>query len=122
MADEHPGTGRIEPSFRYGSAIMIGVIAGFSLAFLTSWAANPVPWGFNDLFGLVPLVLGVILELASVWILLDPRSLELTHYRRAIRLFKAGVVLVGVGVTLAIAVDFVAVTDHFSAGGGGTGH
>jgi hypothetical protein len=122
MADQHPGTERIEPSFRYGSAIMIGVIAGFSLAFLTNWAANPIPWGRNDLFGLVPLVLGVILELASVWMLLDHRSLELRRYQRAIRSFKIGVVLVGLGVTLAILVDFVAVTEHFSPGSGGTGH
>jgi hypothetical protein len=122
MADQHPGAERIEPSFRYGSAIMIGVIAGFSLAFLTNWAANPIPWGWNDLFGLVPLVFGVILELASVWMLLDHRSLELRRYQRAIRAFKTGVVLVGLGVTLAILVDFVFVTEHFSPGGGGTGH
>jgi hypothetical protein len=121
--EQHPaGTERIEPSFRYGSAIMVGVLAGFSLAFLTNWAANPIPWGRNDLFGLVPLCLGVVLELAAVWMLLDHRSLELPRYQRAISAFKAGVVLVGIGVTLAIAVDFVAVTDHFSAGGGGTGH
>ncbi len=122
MAEEHSGAERIESSFRYGSAIMVGVLAGFSLAFLTNWAANPLPWGWRDLFGLVPLVLGVILELAAVWMLLDPRCLELARYRRAIGVFKAGVVLVGIGVTLAIAVDFVAVTDHFSAGSGGGGH
>jgi hypothetical protein len=121
--EQHPAdTERIEPSFRYGSAVMVGVLAGFSLAFLTNWAGNPLPWGWNDLFGLVPLVLGVILELAAVWMLLDHRSLELRRYQRAIGAFKAGVVLVGVGVALAILVDFVAVTDHFAAGGGGTGH
>ena len=120
MAEEHSGAERIESSFRYGSAIMVGVLAGFSLAFLTNWAANPLPWGWRDLFGLIPLVLGVILELAAVWMLLDPRCLELARYRRAIGVFKAGVVLVGIGVTLAIAVD-LSPSRSFLAGSGG-GH
>jgi hypothetical protein len=119
---EHHDPARIEPSFRYGSAIMIGVLSGFSLAFLTNWAANPIPWNWNDLFGVIPLVVGVVLELVAVWMLLDPRTLELARYRRAIRFFMTGMVLVGIGVCLAIIVDFVAMTEQFKAPGGGTGH
>jgi hypothetical protein len=106
---------RIESSFRYGSAIMIGVLTGFSLAFLTAWAANPIPWGWKDIPALAPLVVGVILQLVAVWRLLDPRSLERIRYERAIRYFMAGMILVGIGVALGITVDFIVVSDHFMA-------
>jgi hypothetical protein len=104
---------RIDASFRYGSTIIIGVLTGFSLAFLTAWAANPIPWGLKDLPAIAPLVAGIVLELVAVWMLLDPRSLELPRYRRAVRWFMSGVVLVGIGVTMAIVVDLVALTENF---------
>jgi hypothetical protein len=113
---------RVEPSFRYGSTIIIGVLAGFSLAFLTAWASNPLPWGAKDLPAVASLVAGVICELAAVWKLLDPRSLEMKVYMRAIHFFRAGVVLVGIGVALAIAVDYVTISNNFQAGVGGAGH
>jgi hypothetical protein len=123
MAEQGPGTiERIEPSFRYGSTIIIGVLAGFSLAFLTAWASNPLPWGLKDLPAVVALVIGVIFELAAVWILLDPRSLELPVYRRSIRYFRIGVVLVGIGVALGIAVDYVTVSNNFQAPATAAGH
>jgi uncharacterized membrane protein YczE len=121
-ADERNMPERIEPSFRYGSTIIIGVLAGFSLAFLTAWASNPLPWGIKDLPGVVALVIGVVFELAAVWILLDPRSLELPVYRRSIRYFRIGVVLVGIGVALGIAVDYVTVSNNFQAPAAATGH
>jgi hypothetical protein len=113
---------RIEPSFRYGSTIIIGVLTGFSLAFLTAWASNPLPWGVKDIPAVVALVAGVVFELAAVWILLDPSSLELPVYRRAIRHFRVGVVLVGIGVALGIAVDYVTVSENFQAPASAAGH
>jgi hypothetical protein len=113
---------RIEPSFRYGSTIIIGVIAGFSLAFLTAWAANPIPWGLKDCPSVAALVIGMIFEISAVWILLNPESLELPVYRRAIRLFRIGMVLVGIGVALGIGVDYVSTTSTFQPPIGGSGH
>jgi hypothetical protein len=118
----NPPPDRVEPSFRYGSTIIIGVLAGFSLAFLTAWASNPLPWGAKDLPAVVALVAGVIFELAAVWKLLDPRSLEMKIYMRAIHYFRTGVVLVGVGVALAIAVDYVTISNNFQPGVHGAGH
>ncbi len=123
MAQQDPApVERIDSSFRYGSTIIIGVLAGFSLAFLTSWAANPVPWGIKDLPSLAALVAGVTLELAAVWILLDPASLELAVYRRVILLFRIGVVLVIVGAALGIGVDYITVSTTFQAPTAGGGH
>ena len=106
---------RIESSFRYGSAIIIGVLTGFSLSFLTAWAANPIPWGLKDLPAVVSLVVGVLLEIVAVCILLNPRSLEMAVYRRSIRFFTVGLILVGVGVASGILVDFIWVSENFRA-------
>ena len=122
MTDQPASPDRIEPSFRYGSAITIGVLTGFSLAFLTSWAASPLPWGWKDLPGVVLLVAGVVLQVVGVWKLLDVRSLELRQYKRAMRFFMAGMILVGIGVALGIIVDFVAVSSNFAAPLGGGKH
>jgi hypothetical protein len=123
MAEDKPQpVERIEASFRYGSNIIIGVIAGFSLAFLTAWATNPLPWGLKDLPSVITLVLGVIFEIAAVWILLDPSSLELRVYRRAIRYFRIGIVFVSIGVALGIFVDYVTVSGTFQSGVGAAGH
>lgn len=122
MGDAQAGHDRIDSSFRYGSTIIIGVLTGFSLAFLTAWAANPIPWGFKDLPAIVPLVAGIVLELVAVSMLLDPRSLELARYRRAVRWFMTGVVLVGIGVTMAIVVDFIWISENFVPAASGGGH
>jgi hypothetical protein len=122
MSNQDAGQDRIEPSFRYGSTIIIGVLTGFSLAFLTAWASNPIPWGAKDLPAVICLVVGVIFEIAAVWRLLDPRSIVLAAYLHTIRLFRIGVVFVGIGVAFGIAVDYVTVSSTFQSPLGGAGH
>lgn len=122
MSDPKDAPAQLEPSFRYGSTIIIGVLTGFSLAFLTAWASNPLPWGTKDLPAVVALVAGVIFEIAAVWRFLDPRSLQLPVYLHAIKLFRIGVILVGIGVALAIAVDYIAVSQSFQPPLAGPGH
>ncbi len=39
----------IKAVFRNGSVTVVGVIVGFSLAYLTSWASRPSPWELHDL-------------------------------------------------------------------------
>src|SRR5258707_11137944 len=95
MSDEAPQ--RIEAVFRNGSVTVVGVIVGFSLTYLTSWASNPSPWQLHDLIGIVPLAAGVILQLFSLSALLHTNSLERPVYDRAVRLFLIGLVLVCVG-------------------------
>jgi hypothetical protein len=102
---------RIEPSSRHGSATAVGVLAGFSLTFLTAWAANPLPWGLRDLHGIVPLVAGATREINAVAVLLDPRSLDLRNYFRAMRILLSGLVPVALGVAAAIVVDVIAVAE-----------
>ncbi len=95
----------IDATFRNGSVAVVGVLSGFSLTFLTAWAANPLPWQLHDLAGLLPLTLGIGLQLVALAALLHPNSLERARYDRAIRIFLAGLLLVGLGVVVVIALD-----------------
>lgn len=103
---------RIEAVFRNGSVTVVGVVAGFSLTFLTAWAANPLPWQLHDLFGIGPLIVGIAFQLVSLAVLLHPNSLERRRYDRAVRLFLIGLVLVAAGVVIAIGIDALKVAER----------
>jgi uncharacterized membrane protein len=96
---------QIEAVFRNGSVTVVGVIVGFSLTFLTSWASAPTPWQIHDLLGLVPLVIGVVLQLFALSALLHTDSLERPIYERAVRLFLIGLVLICIGLVGVITID-----------------
>ncbi|MBZ0228342.1 MAG: hypothetical protein K8F58_07805 [Bauldia sp.] len=100
------GPERIEAVFRTGSITVVGFLVAFSLGFLTAWGANPLPWGPKDLPPFAAIVAGLVFEVVALALLLSPDSLELPRYRRAIRIFLIGLVLVAIGVVGALAVDF----------------
>lgn len=109
--DEPAEPGEISATFRNGSVTVVGVLAAFSLGFLTAWAANPVPWGIKDSFALVPIVIGVGFQMWALAALLDYRSLRLPRYRRATTHFMIGLMLVGIGVVVALAVDVITISE-----------
>ncbi len=112
MSDPEPERRAIEAVFRNGSVTAVGVLTGFSLTFLTAWAANPLPWQLHDLFGIVPLAAGIVFELIALAGLLHPDSLERVRYDRAVRFFLIGLVLVGCGVALAVGIDALTVAER----------
>ena len=112
MSDPEADSGAIEAVFRNGSVTVVGVLAGFSLTFLTAWAANPLPWQLHDLIGIVPLAAGIVFQLVALAALLHPNSLQRARYDRAIRIFLIGLVLVGCGVALAIGIDAFLVAER----------
>jgi hypothetical protein len=117
MNDERPQVQqpeKIEALFRNGSVTVVGVIVGFSLTFLTAWATNPLPWSLYDLYGVLPLVAGILLQVISLAALLRTDSLEVVRYRRAIRLFLIGLGFVSLGVAIAIGVDAMGAIDRSS--------
>jgi hypothetical protein len=114
MSDERPETQepeKIEAVFRNGSVTVVGVVGAFSLTFLTTWAANPLPWHLRDLFGIAPLIVGIIFQLVSLAAMLRTDALEIWRYRRAVNQFLIGLTLVSIGVAIAIAVDVIAVVE-----------
>ncbi len=112
MSDREAPRRDIEAVFRNGSVTVVGVLAGFSLTFLTAWAANPLPWQLHDLFGIVPLAVGIVFQLISLAALLRPDSLIRDRYDRAIRIFLIGLVLVSIGVAAAIVADAVTIAER----------
>jgi hypothetical protein len=105
MKDQPPDSSEaetIEAVFRNGSVTVVGVVVGFSLTFLTTWAANPLPWSLDDLYGIVPLAAGIAFQLVALAAMLRTDSLVAWRYRRAVRYFLIGVVLVSVGVVIAL--------------------
>ena len=100
-----PAIAQIDPTFRSGSLTAIGIMVGFSLGFLTRWAAVPGAWSKADFSALAAIVIGIALQIVSLAMLLSVESLILANYNRMIRIFLAGLVLVSVGVVLAVFVD-----------------
>lgn len=93
---------RVEGIFRSGSMTAIGVVLGFSLAFLVRWSGLPGRWETSDLFAVTAITLGVALQIKALVDLLAVKSLIVVNYERAVRIFVAGIVSVAVGVVAAI--------------------
>lgn len=93
---------KVEGIFRSGSITAIGVVLGFSLAFLSRWSALPGSWRNSDLFAVAAITLGVALQIKSLVDLLAVRSVIVFHYERAVRTFVAGLILAALGVVVAV--------------------
>jgi hypothetical protein len=98
---------RIDSTFRNGSITAIGVVVGFSLGFLSRWAALPGDWMPSDLVSVALITLGLALQVKSLADLLLVSSLQLKRYNRSIRIFLAGLILVSLGVVFAVFADLL---------------
>ncbi|MCD6070597.1 MAG: hypothetical protein K0S42_1113 [Microvirga sp.] len=96
---------RIDSIFRSGSITAIGVVAGFSLGFLSRWAALPGEWTPSDLVSVALITLGLALQVKALADLLLVSSLQLKRYNRSVRFFLTGLILVGLGVVFAVFAD-----------------
>ena len=103
---------RIEILFRNGTITVVGIVLSFSLGFLTTWASNPVPWQQNHLVGILPIILGILLQMKSLLDLLRYESLFRSVHSRAVRHFLIGLVLTFVGVAAAILIDLTEVAER----------
>lgn len=108
MEPEKPET--IDSTFRNGSLTVVGIILGFSLTFLSRWAANPNDWSRFDVIPLVPLTLGICFQLKAFASLMRRDSLLVTNYDRATRIFMIGLIVLAIGVAIALANDIIGVS------------
>lgn len=104
-APRDPPEARIDATFRNGSMTVVGVLAAFSLGFLTQWTDDPKPWHRIDLAAVLPMVAGTVAQLLALKRLLHPDALRVPYYMRAIRLFLCGLVLLATGVLIGVAHD-----------------
>ena len=96
----------VETIFRNGTLTVVGIVLAFSLGFVTHWAANPIPWQEADILALVPLLIGITLQIRSLSLLLQHWCLKRRCFDSANRIFMAGLILTAGGVMLAILLDF----------------
>jgi hypothetical protein len=102
-----PEIARIDSTFRNGSLTAIGVVVGFSLGFLSRWAGLPGEWSRSDLLAVFAITIGIVLQIKALADLLSVKSLILSRYNRAIRIFLAGLILVALGTGAAIFADLM---------------
>jgi len=105
--DESAPPLEIEAIFRSGSLTAISVMLGFSLGFLSRWGGLPGEWAKSDVFAVIAITLGIILQIKALIDLLSVKSLILVRYERAIRIFVTGLILVALGVTAAIFAELI---------------
>ncbi len=110
------GEPRVDANFRNGTVTAISVLLGFSLSFLTRWAGYPGDWSVADLVGLITITAGIGAQVWSLARLLSVQSLVLANHDRIVRMFLAGLVLVGAGVLLAIVGGLVGLGRNVLAG------
>ena len=106
LDNQDPKEDLIEPVFRNGTVTTVGILLAFSLGFVTHWAANPIPWQTYHLVAVLPILVGIALQMRALSLLLDIKSLQRRVYERANRIFIAGLVFTACGVGLAILLDF----------------
>ena len=100
----------IETIFRNGTLTVVGIVLAFSLGFVTHWAANPIPWQPQDGFALLPMLVGIVLQIRALSYLLKHDCLRKRAFERANRIFMLGLILTSGGVILAILLDFFEVS------------
>ena len=103
--DREGANGRIDATFRNGSVTAVGIILGFSLGFLSQWAANPIAWSKVDIAAAIPIIVGIVLQGKAFADLLSTACLVARNYERARRVFLVGLALVAAGVALALLLD-----------------
>jgi hypothetical protein len=97
----------IDATFRNGSVTAVGIVLGFSLGFLSQWAANPIAWSPVDILAALPIIAGIALQGKAFADLLSVQSLQLDRYERARRTFLLGLALAACGVVVAIMLDIL---------------
>lgn len=98
---------RVETIFRNGTLTVVGIVLAFSLGFVSHWAGNPVPWEQYDGFALVPILLGIGLQIKALASLLTHDCLKRRVFDRANRTFMCGLLLASFGIALAVVLDYL---------------
>ncbi|MDX8440105.1 hypothetical protein [Mesorhizobium australafricanum] len=106
MDEQDPKEEVVETVFRNGTVTTVGILLAFSLGFITHWAANPIPWQTYHLVAVLPILVGIALQMRALAMLLDMKSLQRRVFERANRIFITGLIFTACGVGAAILLDF----------------
>ena len=96
----------VPKGYREGIVTAITVFLGFSLTFITFWALEkPGNW---TAAGTVPALLfgaGILVQLAALYRALDVRDDEPARYRKTVKTFFVGAIIVVVGLVTSVLVS-----------------
>jgi len=106
LDEQDPKDEQVETTFRNGTVTTVGILLAFSLGFITHWAANPIPWRTYHLVAVLPILVGIALQMRALAMLLDIKSLQRRIFERANRIFIIGLIFTACGVGGAILLDF----------------
>jgi len=107
MNDDKGPTGppSLPNGYRQGVVTAITVFLGFSMAFLQFWGIeNPGDWTLGGALSAITIGAGILVQLAALFRALDVRDEDVIRYQGTVNLFRAGVVVVLVGVVASILV------------------
>ncbi|NMN58568.1 hypothetical protein LJE71_24880 [Xanthobacter autotrophicus] len=102
----------LDPTFRNGSVTAIGVVGGFSLAFLSNWTFMPGRWGGSAFVAFILLALGIAFQLRALVGMLETQSLRRVRYNRLVKVFAIGIYLTAAGVLLALVAELPVVSRY----------
>jgi len=98
----------LPPGYREGVLTAITVFIAFSLGFLKYYSLEtPGRWTWLGIVAVVPMALGLLLQLIALFRALDVRDDAEDRYRQTIRYFLWGVVAIIVGVVVSIVIDAI---------------
>lgn len=102
----------LDPTFRNGSVTAIGVVGGFSLAFLSNWTLMPGRWSGSAFVAFALLALGIAFQLRALVGMLETSSLRRVRYNRLVKIFAIGIYLTAAGVLLALIAELPGVSRY----------
>jgi hypothetical protein len=104
---EQPSEG-ISDTQRNGSITGIGIVLGFSLAFIAQWSFLPGSWQIPQFVALLVAIAGVFLQLFALIKVLFLRPLSLLLHNKMVKTFVWGVCFVLLGFGAHVFFDFLA--------------
>ena len=96
----------ISDTQRSGSITGIGIVLGFSLAFIAQWSLLPGPWQILQFIALLISIFGVVLQLLALIQVLYLAPVSLGTHNRMIKRFVYGVCSMLLGFWAHLSIDF----------------
>jgi hypothetical protein len=98
MSDEP----QMSPISRSALVTAIGILLGFTLAFVERWNSATGEWELHHILPLAGLIMGGVLMVIALYRALVPHDQSVRRYEKTVRLFVASIILVLVSFMLAV--------------------
>lgn len=101
MANQESDT-YVPDSLRNGIITIIPIIITFTFAFIRWWMLSSEEWDFSDIIVLIPVFIGLIILIYTLWNTLNPYKLSKKDFLRNRRSFIQGFLITLFGLLAAL--------------------